>query len=75
MKHKFIKFLKENHAFQEYQEEIKPYTMKDLEVQLSDGGEQFLLQDGCIFFYNQATTFINWDDLSSKWVAMLEETP
>ncbi len=73
MKQKFIKFLKENHAFQEYLEEIKPYTIKDLEVQLSDGGEQFLLQDGCIFFYHQATTSINWDDLSSKWMAMLEE--
>ncbi len=76
MKHKFINFLKSHHAFQEYITEIAPYTMKDLEVQLSDGGEEFLLQDGCIFFYKTAKTDIDWDKLNREWIDMLitEET-
>ena len=73
LREKFIRLLKDNHAFQEYLQEIKPWTMKNIEIQLSDGGEEFLLQDGCIFFYREATTFVNWDELNLKWVEMLEE--
>ena len=67
MRDKFIRFLKDNHAFDEYKKEILPYKLDDLGAQLEDGGQCFLLQDGCIFFYKDAVTGINWKDLSRKW--------
>ena len=72
MKNKFIRFLKDNHAFDEYKQEILPYSLEDLNAQLKDGGAEFLLNDGCIFFWRLASTSINWEELSIKWVEMLE---
>lgn len=51
MKAKFIRFLKDNHAFDEYKEEILPTTFGDLDAQFKDGGAEFVLEDGCIFFW------------------------
>lgn len=67
MKNIFIRFLKDNHAFDAYKKEILPYKLDDLSAQLKDGGAEFLLQDGCIFFYKDAVTGINWKELSKKW--------
>ena len=71
MKNKFIRFLKDNHAFDEYKQEILPYTLEDLNAQLLDGGAEFLLNDGCIFFWGQACTGIDWKELSEKWTLSL----
>jgi hypothetical protein len=72
MKDKFIRFLKENHAFDEYKKEISPLRIGDLDNELSDGGACFLLQDGCIFFYKDAVTGVDWKALSEKWEAVCE---
>lgn len=68
MKEKFIKFLKDNHAFDEYKKEILPYSLNDLNPQFLDGGAEFLLSDGCIFYWSLASTGVNWKELSEKWV-------
>ena len=73
MKAKFIRFLKDNHAFDEYKEEILPYALGDLKAQFLDGGAEFLLNDGCIFFWGQACTGIDWKELSVKWAELLEK--
>ena len=58
MKHKFIQFLKEQHALQEFLMEIVPECMDDLDVQFSDGGAEFVLCDGAFFFYKNAKTTV-----------------
>ncbi|MDM5264774.1 hypothetical protein PF327_11265 [Sulfurovum sp. XTW-4] len=73
MKDKFIRFLKDNHAFDEYKEEILPYSLDDLNPQFKDGGAEFLLNDGCIFYWSLATTGVNWKELSEKWKELLEK--
>lgn len=70
MKDKFIRFLKDNHAFDEYKEEILPYSLDDLNAQLLDGGAEFLLNDGAIFFWRLASTSVNWEELSERWVEL-----
>lgn len=73
MKEKFIKFMKKNHAFQEFLEEIRPDTIDNLNTQFKDGGAEFVLCDGAIFFYKDAKTDIDWDILNRKWVEMMKE--
>lgn len=72
IKDKFIRFLKDNHAFDEYKKEILPYRFDDLKESFTDGGHSFLLQDGSIFFYNHAVTGVNWKELGEKWEAFCE---
>ena len=73
MKDKFIRFLKDNHAFNEFKTEILPYALKDFNSQFEDGGAEFLLGDGCIFFWRQATTGVYWEKLNGEWVKLLGE--
>ena len=73
IKDKFIRFLKDNHAFDEYKEEILPYTLDDLKAQFLDGGAEFLLNDGCIFHWRLASTSVNWEVLAKKWIELLEK--
>lgn len=73
MKDKFIKFMKKNHAFQEFLEEIHSDTIDNLNTQFKDGGAEFVLCDGAIFFYKDAKTDIDWGRLNRKWVEMMKE--
>ena len=73
MKEMFIRFLKDHHAMDEYETEILPYSLNDLKAQLLDGGAEFLLNDGAIFFWNQATTGVDWEVLNTKWTEQLKE--
>lgn len=72
MKNKFIRFLKDNRAFDEYKKEIIPFKLENINAEFVDGGACFLLQDGCIFFYKDAVTGVNWKELSQKWEAVCE---
>lgn len=71
MKDKFIRFLKDAHAFDEYKKEILPYDLNDLRAQFDDGGAKFLLGDGCIFYWTLAKTDVDWEVLNDEWVAFL----
>ncbi len=71
MKHKFIKFLKTNHALKEFLMEIVPNSLDDLNEQFIDGGAEFVLCDGAIFFHEDAKTDINWAELNEKWVEVM----
>ena len=73
MKYKFIRFLKKNHAFEEFKEEISPDTMDDLNVQFTDGGAEFVLCDGALFFWNLADTGIDWGKLNEEWLKVMRE--
>ena len=72
MKNKFIQFLKDHDALYSFELEILPYTLKDLSAQLKDGGAEFLLQDGCIFFWREASTPVDWKKLNDEWVKVCE---
>jgi len=72
MKEKFIRFLKDHHAFDEFKIEIRPYTMQDLNAQLMDASE-FVLQDGCIFYWLSANTDVDWEKLNKKWEKVCHE--
>ena len=67
MKDKFITFMKSHHAFDEFKIDIFPYTMPDLDVQFKDGGAEFVLQDGAIFFWKDSKTGVDWEKLSKEW--------
>ncbi len=67
MKDKFIRFLKDHQAFDEYKEEIKPYTFEQVCNNFDDGGEEFMLQDGSMFFWKDAVTFVDWATLDKEW--------
>ena len=73
MKQKFIRFLKKKHAFEEFKKEISPRVMDDLSVQFTDGGAEFVLCDGAIFFWNLADTGIDWKKLNEEWLEMMRE--
>ncbi len=68
----FISFMKQHHAFDEYKKEIHPHKFGDLDEQFKDGAE-FVLEDGCIFFWKDAVTDIYWEKLNAEWVALLKE--
>ena len=72
MKQKFIRFLKDNRAFDEYKKEILPYSMSDLNAQFKDAAE-FVLEDGCIFFWKNSVTGIYWEGLNAQWLALIKE--
>ena len=71
-KDSFIRFLKNNHAFDEFKEEI----MHCDEIEFSELVEEMgldsefkfyeLIQDGFIFFYKRAITDISWQALHDK---------
>jgi len=67
MKEKFISFMKKHRAFDEFKMEIRPYTMTDFNAQLLDGGAEFMLGDGNIFFWTSAKTDIDWEKLNRIW--------
>ncbi len=73
MKEKFIRFLKDNHAFDEFKREIRPYIFEDFNAQLLDGGAEFMLHDGCIFYHRVASTGVDWQALDVKWKALCDE--
>lgn len=73
MKQKFIRFLKDNHALKEFLMEIVPDSLDDLNEQFIDGGAEFVLCDGAIFFYKDAKTNTEWEDLNKKWIEMMKE--
>lgn len=73
MQDSFIRFLKDNNAFAEFKKEILPYSLRDLLWQMNDGGAEFLLSDGCIFFWRQATTGVDWRVLDEKWKEQLKD--
>ena len=72
MKEKFTKFMKKHHAWDEFKVEIRPYTISDLTAQFEEAYE-FLLCDGCIFFWRSAKTDIDWRVLNEKWEEHLKE--
>jgi len=73
MKQKFIRFLKTNHALKEFLMEIVPDSLDDLNTQFIDGGAEFVLCDGAIFFHKNAKTDINWAELNEKWIDAMKE--
>ena len=73
MKEKFIAFMKQRHAFEEFKKEIRPYTMSDLTAQFIDAYE-FVLCDGCIFFWRLSTTGIDWETLNKEWKEVCRES-
>ncbi len=73
MKQKFIKFLKDKHALKEFLIEIVPISLDDLNEQFSDGGAEFVLCDGAIFFYKNTRTKINWMQLNKEWLEVMKE--
>ena len=82
MKDKFIRFLKNHRAWDEFKREIENYNntlrgqyksqtpVDDALAQL-DWGKQHLytnvLEDGICFFYDDLVTDIDWDDLDKQW--------
>ncbi len=80
MKDKFIAFLKENHALQEYNREVIADSSFNQNIQsvlddIDNGKEDIegLLEDGYSFFYATAVTDVDWRFLHSKWIELLKE--
>ena len=78
MKEDFIKFLKENHAFKEYDMEVVADSTFNHNIQtvlddIDNGKEdaEGLLEDGYAFFYDTAVTDIDWQALHDKWIMFL----
>ena len=65
--------MKDHHALQEFLMEIIPHSLDDLNVQFSDGGAEFVLCDGAIFFYKNAKTDIDWKQLNEEWLEVMKE--
>ncbi len=72
MKHKFISFMRKEHALKEFLIEIVPLSLDDLNIQFIDGGAEFVLCDGCIFSHKDARTDINWADLNERWLKVMK---
>ena len=73
MKQKFINFLKTRHALDEYERNIAPFELDDLNHEFEDGGAEFILDDGCVFFYKNADDDIDWQSLADEWRKMTGE--
>jgi len=73
MKAKFIKFMKQKRSFAEFKIDIFHTVMSDLDAQFKDGGAEFVLEDGCLFFYKDSQTGVNWKRLSEEWVEVVRE--
>ena len=73
MKQKFIKFMKKRHAFEEFRRELaaEGLTIDDLDLQFIDEGSEFILNNGCIFFWKNAVTDVDWAELDRIWVEMM----
>jgi len=71
LKAKFIKFMKQKKAFAEFKIDIFPTVMSDLDTQFKDGGAEFVLEDGCLFFYKDSKIGVNWKRLNEEWVEVV----
>lgn len=72
LKAKFIAFMKEQQLMQEFEEDIKPCTMKDLNQQFKDGGAEFVLENGCIFFWEDSEVGnARWYEADKAWKEIL----
>ncbi len=77
MRDKFIRFLKANRAWDEFQLELKKATkgatidstMHNLKMSKSF---DVALADGVVLDYNSELTDIDWKELNMKWVDMLK---
>ena len=72
MKEEFIRFLKDYRSFEEFKKEIRPYVMSDLTAQFEEACE-FVLCDGCIFFWKSARTDVDWKKLNDMWQEIYRE--
>ena len=78
MKDKLIRFLKDNHAFNEFKIEVKKATkgatfdsiMHSLKVSKSF---DVALVDGVSIDYNSEITDIDWEELNKKWIELLKK--
>ena len=69
---KFIRFLKDNHAFDEYKREIAPHQFEGLWKDIREMPEG-VLADGYVFFYKDAKTLVDWEMIEQRWLEKLEE--
>ena len=73
MRDRFIRFMKDNHAYEEFLEEIVPFKIEDLQLQFRDGGAEFVLQDGSLFWWKDSYTFTDWESLDAKWKSICHD--
>jgi hypothetical protein len=66
MRDKLIRFLKDNHAYEEFLHEIAPFTIEDLTQRLNTSPET-ILEDGYMIHYHIAESAIDWRALNEKW--------
>ena len=76
MKEKLIRFLKDNHAFAEFKEEVtaKGYSDLDHALKVIDMHKAWniVLSHDKAFALGNLITDIDWKELNVKWVEMLK---
>ena len=77
MKDELIRFLKDNHAFNEFKIELKKATKGATLDSVMHGlksSKSFdvALKDGVALDYNSEITDIDWEELNSKWTELLK---
>lgn len=70
MKGKFLRFLRDHKALQEFTQELAAVylTVNEIDAQFLDGGAKYILSNGCMFFWADAVTDIDWAKLDREWV-------
>lgn len=72
MKTKFINFLKQDHAWEEFKREIENQddgldAIETIEGAVYVDDIDSILRDSFYFFYKNAVTNIDWQKLSNEW--------
>ncbi len=68
MKQKFIRFLKENHAFKEFNA-ATDFTFNEV---WNTHRKHSLLLNGVVILYKNGLSDIDWEDLNYKWVEVIK---
>lgn len=76
----FLRFLRDNHALEEYKEEViqssnYQYSLDTVlnETKLSEENATINLIDGWFVNYDDSSTPIVWSELNEKWLKILAE--
>ena len=76
LREKFIKFLKQNHAFKEYNIEVVAsanyhQSIKEILSSMNGSNVSAIFEDGYSFFWKRAVTDVDWKHLHKKWNELL----
>jgi len=73
MRDKFIRFMKDHRAYEEWIDAIAPLCIEDIQEHFIDGCAKDILADGFLFYYSDNSQ-ADWQELHDLWEEIAKQT-